>query len=204
MKEPRLTRVFFDSIWQGPPGFYVEIGAWDGRRKNSTILLEKAGWDGVCIEASPVSYQQLIKNRKCRCLNVAVYDRDGEVDFAVFPDRPEWNGIIETYDALHMELFESDEPRRGSRSSDATELIKVPCKSWNSLELPSHIDYLQIDVEGAELAILQCIDWSTTTIKYICLEDNNRHKGFTDYQDFMESIGYHAIASQHVDWLYTK
>ena len=149
MKEPRLSRIFFDTIWKENPGFYVEIGAWDGRKKNSTIILENAGWDGVCIEASPPSYEQLIQNRKCRCMNVAVYDHDGEVDYALFPDRPEWNGIVESYDELHRKLLESSSSTVDTYTSSQVNVVKLSCKSWNSLELPLHIDYLQIDVEGA-------------------------------------------------------
>lgn len=205
MKEPRLTYTFFDKIWKNnPPGFYVEIGAWDGRKKNSTIVMEQAGWDGVCIEASPPSYEQLIQNRKCRCLNVAVYDREGEVDYALFPDRPEWNGIIETYNEVHQKLLESKEPRLKSRISAAAIIQKVPCKPWASLDLPNHIDYLQIDTEGSEIAIMNCIDWLSTTISYICLEDNNHQLGDTTYTDYMTNLGYEAIARQGVDFLWKK
>jgi len=204
MKEPRLTRIFFDTVWKEEPGFYVEIGAWDGRKKNSTIILEKASWDGVCIEASPLSYEQLVKNRTCRCINVAVYDHDGEVDYALFPDRPEWNGIVESYDALHRELLENPFPTIGNCTSAPATIIKIQCKSWNSLDLPAHIDYLQIDVEGAELAILNCIDWSKQTISYICLEDNANQNGDSTYYDYMTNLGYTCIKTQGVDFLWYK
>jgi len=194
MKEPRISRVFFDTVWKKAPGFYVEIGAWDGRKKNSTVILEQAGWDGVCIEASPPSYQQLISNRKCRCLNVAVYDHDGEIDYALFPDRPEWNGIVESYDKLHQQLLDSR----------PSEIIKISCKSWNSLELPEHIDYLQIDTEGSELAILNCIDWSRQTISYICLEDNANQDGDLTYYNYMVGLGYTCIHKHGVDFLWHK
>jgi FkbM family methyltransferase len=205
MKEPRMTAQFFSNIWkEGQIGFYVEIGAWDGRKKNSTIILERAGWDGVCIEASPPSYAQLIENRKCRCLNVAVYDHDGEVDYALFPDRPEWNGIVETYDILHRRLLESKNPTLNNNISAPATVQKIPCKSWNSLELPTHIDYLQIDTEGSEIPILKCIDWKNTSITYICLEDNSAALGDTTYRDFMISLGYECILQQHVDFLWKK
>ncbi len=204
MKEPRMTASFFDTIWKDKPGFYVEIGAWDGRKKNSTLILEKAGWDGVCIEASPLSYQQLIQNRRCRCLNVAVYDHEGEVDYALFPDRPEWNGIIESYDSLHQQLLESETPTLGNLVSNPAKIVKIPCRSWNTLDLPTHIDYLQIDVEGAELAILKCIDWSIQKITYICLEDNAHQNGDTTYRDYMTSLGYTCIKTQGVDFLWYK
>ena len=201
MKQPRMTRIFFDNVWpKNKFGYYVEIGAWDGRKKNSTIILERAGWEGTAIEPSPLSYKELINNRKCRCLNVAVFDRDGEVDFALFPDRPEWNGIIETFDDLHKKLL--TEPKLESRVSALPEIKKIPCKKWSSLELPNSIDYMQIDVEGAELAILDCIDWSTQHITYICIEDNNSHTG--EYRKYMETLGYELLLNQHVDFLYFK
>lgn len=199
MKQPRISYTFFNDIWKSSkPGFYVEIGAWDGRKKNSTIVLEKAGWDGVAIEASPPSFELLKNNRRCRCLNVAVYDHDGEVEFAMFPDRPEWNGIIETYSDSHKELLQD------SKSSISPLIIKIPCKKWSSLELPDHIDYLQVDVEGAELSILNCINWDTTSISYICLEDNNYDSGDMTYTRYMESLGYESIARQNVDFLWKK
>lgn len=203
MKEPRITAQFFNDIWKDDPGFYVEIGAWEGVKKNSTVLLERAGWEGVCIEASPPSYKQLVKNRKCKCLNVAVYDHDGKVDYALFPNRPEWNGIVDSYDELHKKLLNSKNPRLGSRYSEPAEVVKIECKKWSSLGLPKHIDYLQLDVEGAELAILKNIDWESQDIDYICLEDNNHNKNST-YKDFMIDLGYEIILQQHVDFLWKK
>lgn len=198
MKEPRMTQVFFDTVWPaGVNGYYVEIGAWDGRRKNSTIILEKAGWTGTAIEPSPESFRQLTKNRKCRCLNVAVFDHDGEVDFVIFPDRPEWNGILQTFDDAHRKKMQ--DPNIGRPA----EITKISCKSWNSLDLPSDIDYMQLDVEGAELAILDCIDWTKQRISYICLEDNH----FTynsQYRDYMTNLGYELITNSYKDYLYKK
>jgi FkbM family methyltransferase len=204
MKEPRMTAVFFDTVWKNNPGFYVEIGAWDGKKKNSTIILEQAGWSGVCIEASPLSYQQLIQNRKCRCLNIAVYNYEGEVDYALFPNRPEWNGIVESYDSLHRRLLENSLPAPNTQVLGPAEIIKIPCKSWNTLEFPTHIDYLQLDVEGAELAILKCIDWTKQQITYICLEDNAHHHGDNTYYNYMTALGYICIKTQGVDFLWYK
>ena len=169
-----------------------------------TPALENAGWDGVCIEASPPSYEQLIQNRKCRCINVAVYDHDGEVDYALFPDKPEWNGIVESYDELHRKLLESSSSTVDTYTSSQVNVIKLSCKSWNSLELPLHIDYLQIDVEGAELPILKCIDWTEQRISYICLEDNAYQRGDNTYHNYMSELGYTCILTHGVDFLWYK
>jgi len=193
MKHPRMTAIFKDAIWKNKkPGFYVEIGAFDGRKKNSTIILEQAGWNGVCVEPTPASYVQLIKNRKCRCENVAIWKEDATIEFSTYADDPAWNGITETLDQYHL-----------ARIEQANKII-VPTKTWNSLNLPKKIDYLQIDVEGAELTIMDCIDWNTQKITYICIEDNASKKGDETYYNYMTKLGYSLIVQQHVDYLWFK
>lgn len=193
MKHPRLTAIFKDAVWKKQkPGFYIEIGAFDGRKKNSTIILEQAGWDGVCVEPTPQSYAELVKNRSCRCENVAIWKEDTVIDFAVYPNDLAWNGIKETLDQYHLDRL------------DQSVTIQVKTKTWNSLNLPKHIDYLQIDVEGAELAIMDCIDWTTQKITYICMEDNGVKSGDPTYYNYMTDLGYQCIVQQHVDFLWFK
>tara|TARA_B110000503_G_C6975159_1_gene340824 strand:+ start:141 stop:725 length:585 start_codon:yes stop_codon:yes gene_type:complete len=193
MKHPRLTSIFKDAVWKNKsPGFYIEIGAFDGRKKNSTIILEQAGWNGVCVEPTPASYAQLVKNRKCRCESVAIWKEDTTIDFSTYSNDPAWNGITETLDQYHIDRL------------DLATSIKVPTKSWNSMNFPKVIDYLQIDVEGAELTIMDCIDWSTQKIHYICMEDNGSKLGDMTYFNYMTNLGYQLIVQQHVDYLWFK
>ena len=193
MKHPRLTRIFLDAIWKtDKPGFYVEIGAFDGRKKNSTIILEHIGWQGVCVEPTPASYAKLRENRKCRCENVALWNRKGFSEFATYESDPAWNGIVETLDEYHL-----------NRISEAKKIF-VPTVTWDELKLPKKNDYLQIDVEGAELAIMDCINWDQQQISYICIEDNASKAGDKTYYNYMESLGYQCIVQQHVDYLWFK
>ncbi len=195
MKHPRMTQIFLDAIWRDrKAGFYVEIGAWNGYKKNSTVILENLGWDGVCIEPTPESFEILEKNRKCRCLNVAVFNKNGTAEFAAFKNDPATNGLIETHPESHKVKY----------SQPQTEFITVETRDWNSLGLPLHIDYLQLDTEGSELAILDCVDWSKQKISYICLEDNAAEYGDKTYYNYMLNLGYHCILSQGVDFLWYK
>lgn len=193
MKHPRMTAIFKDAIWKSKrTGFYVEIGAFDGRKKNSTIILEQAGWDGVCVEPTPDTFEQLRTNRRCRCENVAVWKETGTAEFATFHNDPAWNGIKETLDEYHQAALKN------------ASTITVKTKTWNDLKFPNHIDYLQLDVEGAELEVLDCIDWNKQTIRYICLEDNANRSGDLKYKKYMQNLGYQLILQQHVDFLYFK
>jgi len=198
MKQPRMISQFFQHHWpQGQSGFYVEIGAWNGYKKNSTKLLEDAGWDGVCVEPTPTSFAELVKNRRCRCLNVAVFDHVGEMEFAVFADRPEWNGILKTFDMAHAKKTQE-------KYNQTLEIIRVPCVTWQQLELPSHIDYLQVDVEGAELQILNTVPWNSVNIDWICLEDNASMSGDLTYRNYMKDLGYEIVRNDRQDYLYRR
>lgn len=193
MKHPRMTSIFKDAVWKNnQPGYYVEIGAFDGRKKNSTIILEQAGWQGVCVEPTPESFAQLIQNRKCRCENVAIWNEDTTVDFSTYKNDPAWNGITETLDQYHLDRI------------DQATSITVPTRSWDSMNFPSKIDYLQIDVEGAELKIMDCINWDKQKITYICMEDNGSKTGDPTYSNYMKNLGYQLIVQQHVDYLWFK
>jgi len=193
MKYPRMTQIFQDAVWKNKtPGFYVEIGAHDGKKKNSTVILENAGWDGVCVEPTPESFHKLEKNRKCRCENVAVWRSRGTEAFAVYPNDLAFSGIAESLDKDHIARI------------NETVCIEVKTCTWQDLNLPLHIDYLQLDVEGAEMQVLDCIDWKTQSISYICLEDNSAVEGSPAYYDYMLYLGYECVCRQHVDFLWMK
>lgn len=205
MKSPRATEIFLNDIWDSSTtGFYVEIGAFDGVRKNSTIIMERAGWDGVCVEPTPSSFRNLQLNRLCRCLNVAVYDQRGELEFAMFPSRPEWNGIIQTFDHHHHQHLDHQGDEYKKRAWEQPQIIKVQCVTWADLRLPQHIDYLQLDAEGAELKILNCIDWNHADITFICLEDVPATEGDNTLVEFMESKNYELVFKLKFDHIWKK
>ena len=57
-------------------GYFIEVGALEGIRFSNSYVFEKAGWDGVVIEAHPDYFELLKKNRNCNCVWAAVGDDD--------------------------------------------------------------------------------------------------------------------------------
>lgn len=53
-------------------GTFVDVGAFDGVTFSNTYLLERRGWEGVCIEPNPTSFERCSINRACTCLQAAV------------------------------------------------------------------------------------------------------------------------------------
>jgi FkbM family methyltransferase len=126
-------------------GYFVEIGSADGIRINNTYLLEKCyQWSGICIEANPIYFEQLKRNRSAICLNVCVDGREKEIDFIC--------------DDLHGGIIDEDTDNRKKENIKNVEVRRLRTKTLaNILEehkAPEVIDYLSIDVEGAETRIL--------------------------------------------------
>jgi hypothetical protein len=64
---------------------------------------------------------------------------------------------------------------------------------------PQLIDYLSIDTEGSELAILEGIDWNRYQFRSISVEHNFTEQRL-DIQKLLEAQGYERREAQWDDW----
>jgi len=152
-------------------GWFVDVGA--NSNGNNTLLLEKMGWSGVCIEPCDDLFEQLKNNRSCLCENVCVGNKEGEVDFC-------WNvgytsalsGVMEYYCQKHINRIISEQEAHGGKSTVIKKPIKTLTTILNSINAPSHIEYLKLDVEGGEYSIIDGIDFSKYTFDLITIEYN--------------------------------
>jgi len=145
-------------------GFFIDIGAYDGIYLSNTYILEsRYKWNGICLEANPSAYRLLLKNRssRCLCLNLCVDQKDGEVEFID-------NGIVSgIFDVLRSNTNPNFINRHESTfQMEAKTLLNV-LKVNNA---PQVIEYLSIDVEGAEERILKQFDFNEYIFKSITIE----------------------------------
>lgn len=170
-------------------GYFIDIGAHDGVTLSNTWFLEKyLGWGGICIEPARVPFCQLVQNRDCVCLNVAMSDNNFPVRFHEFADS--FAGHI---DAEGFMIQAYNFPR----------LLK-------DFEVPEEIDYISIDVEGLEFEILRRFPFDTYSVKLWTIE----HCSFDDdglsrdrIQGFMAERGYQMILAEkykHDEGFYYK
>jgi len=141
-------------------GYFLDVGAADGVGLSNTYLLERRyGWKGICIEANPDIFQQLRRNRRVVCVNACL---DSTEDFVNFAKRPFLGGIVAT-----------DTLNKGSEG----EVITLKTKTLNSVldenNAPNEIDYLSIDVEGAEQRILGGFNFKRYRFNCITIENPN-------------------------------
>lgn len=154
-------------------GVFVDIGAHDGVTFSNTFYLEKQlGWTGLAVEPIPEVFERLRRNRRCIVSNMCVGPRPGKAKFQVISGYSEMlSGLVNEYEKGHIERIRSELETHGGRTRE----IEVDCCTLNELinmHKIDRIDYLCIDVEGAEYSILSTFDFSRCPISVISVENN--------------------------------
>jgi FkbM family methyltransferase len=153
--EASLVREFFGSA----RGVFVEVGANDPVRGSQTFHLEQCGWSGVLVEPLAECVEQL---RRTRTATV----------FAVAAGAPADEGktlpllVAGGLSTLESKIKEGVVP---------TERRLVPIRTLNAMLAEARIDkidFLSIDVEGAEIAVLDGFDLQRFAPKLVFIEDD--------------------------------
>ena len=155
-------------------GFFVDVGAHDGVSINNTLHFEKYNnWKGINVEPIKKVYDKLVNNRPNSInLNLAVCNNDGETEFLCNTGYTEMiSGIKDNFDSRHWQRLQNENKIMGS----TTEIIKVNTKKLETIcheNNISHINYLSIDVEGAEFEVIKSINFDKVFIDVIGFENN--------------------------------
>lgn len=155
-------------------GFFMDIGAHDGVTINNTLYFEKYNnWNGINVEPIKKVYEKLIINRpKNININCAICNNDGTEDFICNVGKTEMiSGLKKNLDPRHIERIKRENQQTGSK----TELIKISTKKIETIcddNNIKHINYLSIDVEGAEFDVIKSINFDKVFIDVIGFENN--------------------------------
>jgi len=171
-------------------GVFVDIGAHDGITLSNTYVLEKElGWTGICIEPMPHQYKALVECRDCITCNCAIYDTNGTekftmVDFDGYPDM--LSGITKDITPAHMTGILSESSRMGAK----LKYIDVQTRVLNEILEENEIyeiDFMSVDVEGAELKVLNTVNFDKFHVKVIVFENG---ESSPHVRDFLKSKGF--------------
>jgi len=136
-------------------GYFVDIGAHDGVYLSNTFILEKRyGWTGICIEANEATFDSLKKNRTAYCVNSCIDSFERTVRFV---GSSVMGGIIA--------------PDCDNKSAANLPISQIQTETLaavlNRLKAPKAIDYLSIDIEGAEDRAL--LKFPFCTYRFSCM-----------------------------------
>ena len=156
-------------------GTFLDVGAHNGESNSNSVVMERVyGWSGICIEANPATFALMEQRRSCVALDHVLGD-GSVVDFC---DLDELGGIVGLeVPSLHR--------RRASHSRNVQ---SVPlADALAAAGAPPVIDFLSIDIEGAELMVLQSLDFSRFRFRTITVEHNAPHVG-PEYRQRLRSL----------------
>lgn len=155
-------------------GTFVDVGAHDGININNTYYFEKNNnWKGVNVEPIRSVYESLSINRPNSInLNYAVDERDGDAEFILNVGYTEMiSGLKNHYDSRHYNRLSHENNLFGSLSN----VMIVPTRRLETIfdeHNITNVNYLSIDVEGAEFSVIKSINFDKVFIDVIGFENN--------------------------------
>lgn len=179
-----------------PNGFFVELGANDGVRQSNTLFLEKKKhWKGLLIEPFPQNAKKCAKNRPNSfvfCAACVPFNYDKKTVELIYADLMTIapglaSGSIERQEA-HLK-----NGRKFLSSKETIHTFEAKAQQLNSIldkiKAPKEIDFLSIDVEGAEFSVLGGIDFNKYRFKFMLIET----KEFEQIQKYLSNFRYSYV-----------
>ena len=183
-------------------GYYVEIGANDGRSFSNTYVLEKTrNWSGMLIE--PIMHKYF-DSRNFRDLkrNKFIYGACVDFDYKEANVKMYFSNLMTTSELGHSK----DWAEAGSNFLKADEEVlpfwatAIVLADVLEREKVGRIDFLSIDVEGAELNVLKGIDFSKCEIDLILIETESHSESVS----FLKKNGFEHIVDLGVNHFFRK
>ncbi len=178
-------------------GYFVELGANDGVTQSNSLYFERyRNWRGLLIEPAPQNYLKCRQNRSPRS---SVYCAACvSFDYAQEFVRIAYSNLMSTPVGLDSDIKDPHaHAKLGGQFLGSGETVfefGAVARTLNSLlldaEAPRLIDFLSLDVEGAELEVLKGVDHFHFRFKYILVECRD----FARLNVYLESQCYRFVA----------
>lgn len=183
-----LSRLFLDHR-----GFYVDVGAGHPLRDSTTKIFCDRGWRGVNIEPHPGLFSKLRLSRpRDRNLCCAIGDTGGIQDLHVYPGRWGWSTVNSEVIERHRE--------KGLRAS----IVRVEVRQLETVlreVQPPRIDFLKVDVEGSESAVLRSVDLSRWAPRVIVMEATLPGEPTPSHEEWESLLSAHSYTMTLFDGL---
>lgn len=149
-------------------GFYIDVGAHHPRRFSNTYYFYKQGWRGINVEPNPDALRAFNVDRPRDInLQLGVSDTTSILKYYSF-DEPALN----TFDESVVKSRLADTQYKVIKTKDvAVERLDKILKEH--LPAGQFIDFLSVDVEGFDLAVLRSNNWHLFRPKCVLAEALN-------------------------------
>ena len=151
------------ALGESDRGFYIDIGAGHPVFDNVSFVFYLKSWSGIAVEPNPRLAQlaQAIRPRD-HTVNALVGATSGEATFYLVDDFHGFSTTSASNAAAAQAQF--------GKSSEAMTRPVTTLKALCEAHAPAAIDFLKVDVEGAEAEVLAGGDWQLFRPKVVVVE----------------------------------
>lgn len=173
-------------------GSFIDVGANDPIRLNNTWRFYQRGWRGVNVEPSRALWQRLQEHRPEDVnLNVGAGRTSGTATF--------YEMTVDTYSTFNK--ANSQEFASGKKLAARIETpVLTLAMIWREHCSAASVDFVSVDVEGDNLAVLQGNDWSTFRPRFVLVEMDREERG--DLVAFLHEQGYELLYANAVNGIF--
>ena len=168
-------------------GFYVDVGCYHPTHRNNTYLLHKEGWSGVNIDTSEFSID-LFNHMRPKDLN--------------------YNCAVSNKNEVIKLFYQKELSQLSTTERDQAEIVfqgNIKEKEVQAFTLDEilnrdrfkdiKIDFLDIDVEGADLKVLEGLSFDRFKPELVCVEIHTKEIKQSDIYKFLINKNYELLWS---------
>jgi FkbM family methyltransferase len=181
---------------------YIDVGANHPYLINNTAAFYEKGCRGINIEANPSLISNFQKYRPLDInLNIGISDKEGELTFYVMEDN-----TLSTFSKEESDLLVRNGKKLSSVEQVKLTTISLVLERYFDDQFP---DFMSLDAEGLDFAILKSINYDRYFPKVICVEAAEYSTSGTGARrialiDFLVSKGYHEYANTNLNAIMVK
>ena len=168
-------------------GFYVDVGCYHPIHRNNTYLLHKKDWDGINIDTSQFSID-LFDYMRPNDLNYNCAISNKNEIIKLFYQK-ELSQLSTTESAQAKKVFQGNIKEKEIQAFTLDEILN------KSKYKNSKIDFLDIDVEGADLKVLEGLSFEKFKPELICVEIHAKEINESKIYKFLVDKKYKIIWS---------
>ena len=168
-------------------GFYIDVGCYHPIHRNNTYLLHKKNWSGINIDTSQFSID-LFNHMRPKDLNYnyAISNRNEIIKLFY---QKELSQLSTTERDQAETVFQGNIKEKEIQAFTLDEILNRD-KYKNT-----KIDFLDIDVEGADLKVLEGLSFDKFKPELVCVEIHAKEIKQSDIYKFMANKNYELLWS---------
>lgn len=179
---------------------HLDLGAHHPIYLSNTYFFYCQGHRGVCVEADASLLPAFRQHRPLDItLNAGVGPKDAQMPFYVMT-----TPTLNTFSRAEAERYAS----YGRERIERVEQVEVRGVAGLVAEyFPAGLEFVSLDVEGLDLAILETFDFALVRPPIFCVEtltytEDGSERKLGEIVAFMDSVGYFAYADTYVNTIF--